>query len=290
MKVVTLTSEKLAPEVARLLRVECIKLRYHPFPDGEGKYILRRNLKNEKICYIESFYPDQFGSVLRTCFVIDLLKQRRASHITAVTPYIAFQRQDKPSIYESRSAEVVLDILSKSEINKLLTVDPHSEIVLKKYPFYGGGLDPSPCMIDYLKERDFDCQLIVATDDNPNVEKKMTSIAAALDLPFKMLHNHRDTSGKVHFDESRIKTDAKSAIIVDDIVAGGTTIKPAAGILRNSGIEDIRAVVTHVLASKETKHELEEAGIIELIGTDTVESESSEISVAPLIADYLRAN
>lgn len=290
MKVVTLTSTMLAPRVAEELGVEFIKIPYHPFPGGEGKYILHKNLKNKKICYIQSFYPHPFESILRTRFAIDLLKRKKASHITAIIPYLAFQRQDKPPLYESRNAKVALDILSKSGIDDFYTFDAHSEIVLEKYPFFRGNLDPSPCMINYLRGKYLGNSLIVATDDNDNTKIKMTNIATALDLPSKMLHNYRDSSGKVHFKESRIETDAKSVIIVDDVVAGGSTLKPAAGILRNSGIDEIYVVVTHALPTKEVELELEKAGIKEIISTDSIENKKfSKISVSPLIADLFKS-
>ncbi|MEM5790887.1 MAG: ribose-phosphate pyrophosphokinase-like domain-containing protein, partial [Candidatus Aenigmatarchaeota archaeon] len=143
MKVVTLTSKELAPKVAEKLGVKCVVVPYIPFKDGEGKYVLNKNLKNEEILYIQSFYPDQFGSIIHTCFVTDLLLENEVSCIEAVIPYLAFQRQDKPLKNESRNAEVSLKILSNSGIKELYTVDPHSEIVLKNYSFYKGSLDPS---------------------------------------------------------------------------------------------------------------------------------------------------
>lgn len=286
MKVVTLTSKILAPAVAQELGVEFIRIPYKPFSDGECKYILHKNLKNEEICYIQSFYPDQFASILRTCFLVDLLNQRKASYIKAFIPYLSFQRQDKPRSYESRNAKVVMEILSKSGIDNLWTVDAHSEIVLRKYSFFRGNLDPSYCIANYLRERGFDNSLIVAPDDN--AERKMVIIADALNLPYVMLHKYRDEQDHVHFKESSIKTDLKSAIIVDDVVAGGSTLKGTARILRKSSVEEIYAVVTHALVSEETELELSKVGIKEIISTDSIENKFSKISLAPLIADLFK--
>jgi len=296
MKVVTLMSTMLAPKVAKELNVECITFGYEPFGDGEGKYILHRNLKNEKICYIQSFYPKQFESVLRTRLAIDLLKQRGASYITVIIPYLAFQRQDKPLVYESRNAEVVLDILGGSGVDdfgieELLTVDPHSEIVLNKYPFFSGSLDPSDCMANYLRERGFDSPLIVAPDDNENAERKMVNIATALDSPCEGLHKHRDRkSGKLHFEKSSINTHGvKMAVIVDDVIGSGDTLKGAAEILGRSGVDEIYAVVTHALVSEKAEVKIKKSGIKEIISTDSIENKKfSRISLTPLIAKLFK--
>jgi len=286
MRVVTLTSKMLASKVAESLGVELIKLFYKPFSDGEGKYILRRDLENEEILYIQSFYPEQFASVVRTCFAVDLLKQREASYVKAVIPYLSFQRQDKPLPYESRNAKVVLEILKNSGIDELWTIDVHSEIVLKEYSMFKGNLNPTPRIIDYLKKRGFDNSLIVAPDDN--AQRKTLRISSALNLPHVMLHKYRDEEGRVRFEESSIKTNMKSAVIVDDVVSGGSTLKKAARILKNSGVEEIYAIVTHVLIQKGVENELFKAGIKEIISTDSVENKFSKISLAPLIVDLFK--
>jgi len=279
----------LAPKVAQELGVELIRVPYHPFSDGEGKYILHKNLKGEEVCYIQTFYPNQFESLLHTCFAVDLLNRRKASYIRAIIPYLSFQRQDNPRLYESRNAKVFMEILSKSGIGDLRTVDVHSEIVLNKYrPFFKGNLDPSPCIINYLREKKLDNSWIIAPDSNAEI--KMVKIADTLDLPCKMLHKHRDKTGQVRFEESSIKTGGlKSAIIIDDVIGRGDTLKGTAKILRNSGVEEIRAVVTHAIISEETELELSKAGIKEIISTDSIENKKiSKISLAQLIAGLFK--
>ncbi|MEM5834744.1 MAG: ribose-phosphate diphosphokinase [Candidatus Aenigmatarchaeota archaeon] len=290
MKVVTLTSRKLAPKVAQKLGIECVTIPYIPFKDGEGKYVLNKNLRNEEIVYIQSFYPDQFGSIVRTCFVTNLLLNNEVSCIKAVIPYLAFQRQDKPLKNESRNAEVALEILSSSGIKELYTVDPHSEIVLQKYSFYKGSLDPSNVIANYLKKRGLSNSLIVAPDKN--AERKAITIAKVLDSSYVNLEKRRDKNGRVFFDETSLKNlknikREKRAVIVDDLASGGSTLIPVAKELRNC-IDEIYAVVTHALIDRKSEKHILKAGIKEIISTDSVETKFSKISLADLIANLFK--
>jgi ribose-phosphate pyrophosphokinase len=293
MKVVTLNSKKLAPTVAQKLKVECRELSYFPFEDGEGKYVFDEDLKNEEIIFIQSLYPDQFSLLVKTCFAIDfLLNQKKAGCVTTIIPYLPFQRQDKPLPNESRNAEAALKILSSCGVEKLYTVDPHSEIILKKYPFYRGSLDPSYCIGNYLSRR-FRNPLIVAPDYN--AKRKASIIAKILSSEYVGLNKKRDEKGRVYFDDSSIKNlesmakGEECAIIVDDVVSGGSTLIPIAKALKSSGVKDVYAVVTHVLLNESNERRLFESGIKEIISTDSIENKFSKISLADLIVSLFRS-
>jgi len=294
MKVVTLTSKKLAPAVAKKLKVECEELTYFPFEDGEVKYVFDKDLKDEEIIFIQSLYPDQFGSLVRTCFGIDfLLNQKKVASVTAIIPYLPFQRQDKPLPNESRNAEVALRILSSCGIEKLYTIDPHSEIILKKYSFYKGSLDPSYYIGEYLKRRFLRNYLVVAPDYN--AKRKVSTIAKTLSSDYVALNKKRDEKGRVYFNSSSIENlenmakEKECAIIVDDVVSGGSTLIPVAKVLKSYGVKDVYAVVTHALLNEKNERRLYESGIKEIISTDSIESKFSKISLAALIVSLFKS-
>lgn len=62
----------------------------------------------------------------------------------------------------------------------------------------------------------------------------------------------------------------------------------AIGILKDHGAEDIYTGCTHPVLSGDALQNMKGAGAREVIGTDTIDSEISKVSVAPVIAEAVR--
>jgi len=56
------------------------------------------------------------------------LREWGANHVTAILPYLAYARQDKPTEYqrEPTTAKLMADLAIKSGLDRLITWDPHS--------------------------------------------------------------------------------------------------------------------------------------------------------------------
>ena len=79
----------------------------------------------------------------------------------------------------------------------------------------------------------------------------------------------------------------KTVVIFDDIISSGGTIVAAAEILKKLGAARILASCVHPLLIEDAEQRILSAGVEEIVGTDSMQSPVSKVSLAPLIATEL---
>jgi ribose-phosphate pyrophosphokinase len=96
--------------------------------------------------------------------------------------------------------------------------------------------------------------------------------------------------GDAHVEVRPRKSNAngRDVLIVDDIISTGGTIVEAVKILQSQGAQRVQVACTHPILAPGALAKINSAGVEDVIGTDTVPSAISRVSVAPLIADQLR--
>ena len=78
------------------------------------------------------------------------------------------------------------------------------------------------------------------------------------------------------------------AIIIDDIIATGGTIVNAVNILKQYGAETIDVCCVHPILTNNGVSRIYSVGANKIIGTNTLSSDTSRVSIAKSIADALR--
>jgi ribose-phosphate pyrophosphokinase len=81
----------------------------------------------------------------------------------------------------------------------------------------------------------------------------------------------------------------ETVIIFDDIISTGGTIVAAAKILKELGAKRVFAACVHPLLIGDAEKRILDAGVAEIVGTDSVPSQASKVSLAPLISTELKA-
>jgi ribose-phosphate pyrophosphokinase len=81
----------------------------------------------------------------------------------------------------------------------------------------------------------------------------------------------------------------ETVIVFDDIISTGGTIVGAAKILKELGAARVFAACVHPLLIGDAEKRILEAGVEEIVGTDSVTSHVSKVSLAPLISKELKA-
>jgi ribose-phosphate pyrophosphokinase len=81
----------------------------------------------------------------------------------------------------------------------------------------------------------------------------------------------------------------KTVIIFDDIISTGGTIVGAAKILREQGAERVFAACVHGLLIGDAEKRILDAGVEEIVSTDSVPGKTSKVTLAPLLSEALRA-
>lgn len=124
-------SANLAKEVSKLLGIKLGKIELGQFSDGETKVEILENVRGHETYIIQSTSYPTNDNLMELLLIADALKRSSAAKITAVIPYFGYARQDR-RVRSARvpiSAKIVADMLNIAGINRVLTVDLHSETI-----------------------------------------------------------------------------------------------------------------------------------------------------------------
>lgn len=279
----------LAKSIAGNLGIEYLQVESKIFPDGETCLRFTENFRNEKIILIHSCFPQQDIRLMELFMMLDAAKDLGAKDVIAVIPYLAYARQDKRfRMGETIGIKTVVKLIEACGADAFLTVDAHEVDILKLFNIKAINLTAMPELGKYLKELDLNKPVVIAPDKGAiDLAKK---VAAIIETDCTYFTKTRDLkTGKVETCAKNGDVEGRDAVLIDDMISTGGTIANSANIIKCQGAKKVIAACTHPLLIDNAKKRLKEAGIDEIIGTDTVESDVSKISVANIISEALRA-
>lgn len=128
MKIFSGSSNKpLAERITKELKINLSPLEIDIFPDGEERVRVVEKIVDEDTVVVQSTSPKPNDCYMELFFIVDALKRSGAKSVTAVAPYLGYQRQDH--VFrdgEAVSLEVIIETLEAVGMNKLITFDLHS--------------------------------------------------------------------------------------------------------------------------------------------------------------------
>ncbi|MGD0029320.1 MAG: ribose-phosphate diphosphokinase [Candidatus Bathyarchaeia archaeon] len=281
------SSKQLGEKIADLLRAEEVPVAFKNFPDGESYVRLEGNVQEEEAVIVQTTSPPQDSRLIQLALMADAAKRNGARKIRAVVPYLAYARQDKIFLPgEALSIEAIANMLRVAGVDNLLTVNVHQEKVLSKFPFPAETVSAIPLLAEYFKHRGFEGAFAVAPDEGATYIAEQAE--RVLKGGFGCLEKQRDRyTGQVSIEKRSLEAKGKTVIIFDDIISSGGTIVAAAKILKELGAEKIYSSCVHPLLIGDAEKRILDAGVEEIVGTDSVPCHVSKVSLAPLIAKKL---
>lgn len=181
----------------------------------------------------------------------DTLKQWGAAHVTAVLPYLAYGRQDKPSRYrrEPTTARFMADLGLKAGIDRLVTWHPHCA---QLHGFYENtrvdALDAVELFADRFGRFEGRDDVIAVAPD-VGASRFVTYAGRALGIPSAIASKVRPRA------EEAITTEIigdftgkRIAIVLDDMIGtGGTMYSLIRKLVEEKGIEEVYLGASHNL-------------------------------------------
>ncbi len=291
------SSQLLGMRIAKLLNIQTITTETKKFPDGES--YLRLNIDDEsiiegnEIIIIQttgaSIKENQNARIMELFMMISAVKRMNPKNLTIIVPYLAYSRQDKifrPG--ESKFANVIAKMLDSLGIDNFFTVDIHEPSVLNEFSIPAKNLDPMPEIANYIKSFDLNNPLIIAPDKGAVTRSEQIATHLGENVPVKLFQKERDVrTGEVEM-FADIDLSGHDIIISDDIIATGGTMANAIKISKKCGANKVLAVGTHALLLNNATFRILDAGADEIIGTDSIDSPVSRVSLAPLIVQELK--
>jgi ribose-phosphate pyrophosphokinase len=283
------SSEELAVKTAKLANCEKVEVINKRFPDGEIYVRINGNIKNDIVAIIQTTSPPQNHNLMQLAFIANAAKLAGAKKVIAITPYLAYARQDKMFLTgENISIETVVRILNASGIDELITINVHQESVLKRFSIKAKTISAIPLLAKYFEKNGFRGAFVLAPDKGAIYIAEQAKKILAGECGY--LEKQRDRyTGELRVAKKSFNVKRKTAIIFDDIISTGGTIVKATKILLELGASRVFAACVHPILIGDAEKRILDAGVEEIIGTDSVPSHFGKVSLAPIISQEIKA-
>lgn len=283
-------SEQLAERVSEELDCEYTTVERKQFPDGEIYVRIPEKVEGKETVIIQSTCHPPNQNYIELFLLLDAVRDLGAKKITTVIPYFAYARQDdRFKSGEAISFQTVAKLIESAGADEVYTIDLHAHQIggtLEVFNISTRNLTATPLLAQYAAEEfELDNPVIMGPDGEARqwAEKASDSIGADWDFMTK----ERLGPEEVEIKPRELEVKGKDVLLIDDIISTGRTIVKAIQILEEHGANNVYAACTHPVLVTNALEKIEMAGAEEVIGTDTIPSKISVVSVAPLIAEAI---
>ncbi|EJP73696.1 MAG: ribose-phosphate pyrophosphokinase [Gammaproteobacteria bacterium] len=262
----------LAEEVCNILNVPLAPLDIGYFSDGEIKVEIEANVRGHDTFIIQSTCAPSNKNVMELMFLADALKRSSASRVTAIVPYFGYARQDR-RVRSARvpiSAKVVADMFDAVGIDRVLTVDLHSETIQGFFDMPADNVYATKLMVDDIKANNERDEIIVVSPDVGGVVRSR-ALAKQLDgTDLAIIDKRRAAANQSEVMNIIGDINGKVCIVPDDIIDTAGTLCNAADALKEQGAAAVKAYITHPVLSGPAIERLENSAIDELVVTNSI--------------------
>lgn len=288
------SNKPLAEQIAKELGISLSPLELHVFPDGETRVQVQEKVLDEDTVVVQSTSTPADHNYMELFFIVDALKRSGAKSVTAVIPYLGYQRQDH--IFrdgEAVSLQVIVQTLEAVGVDTVIGCDFHTIRVPELFHIPVMHLSALPLFAEKIRELSVRNFVISSTRERSHEDLSVTSflrddntvlvspdrggirriklLSEMLDnMPFAVIEKNRDLSSGFVTAENIEGELAKRALIIDDMITSGKTMIAAAQLLQQKGAEEMHAFATHPVFSDDAKRLLDNSDIKKIYVTDTV--------------------
>ncbi|SEH17708.1 ribose-phosphate pyrophosphokinase [Natronorubrum sediminis] len=276
------TSQSLAAALARDLEEPLAAVEYNRFPDGEVLASVPNFDDDRAIVVASTVSSDAHLEVLQ---LQDAVREAGASEVVTVLPYMGYGRQD--TAFEAGhpiSARAVARAISTGA-DRVLTVNPHEEAVCDFFEPTATAVDAAGRLADPLPE-DLANPVFLSPDAGAiDLAKTVRDTYGDGDTDYFEKTRHSGT--EVEITPSDVDVAGRDVVVTDDIIATGSTMSEAVAVLQERDVGNVFVTCVHPLLARDAVTKLSRAGVSAIYGTDTIERQTSTVSVAPAIAAKL---
>ena len=280
-------STDLAKRIARKLKSPYIKTEKKIFPDGESKITINQIPKKSVVVVVQSTYPPVDSNLLELLSIVSKV-QKFSSKVYAVIPYMGYARQDREFLGgEIVTIGVVGRLLKAAGVKKVLTVDIHSKLALKEIKISSENVSATDVLVKYFKKLKMKEPLVVSPDMGG--QERAKKFASLLKTDFIALKKHRDRkTGKVNILSGKVNVKNRDLILVDDMISTGGSVVKATQFLKKQKCRRVFVACTHALLVNDAAKNIKNAGVSQIISTNTIPGESAKVDVSKVISDALK--
>ena len=228
--------------------------------------------------------------------MIDALKRASAANINVVMPYYGYARQDRKSkSREPITAKLVANLMEKAGADRVIVLDLHAPQIQGFFDVPIDHLMSVNLLSDYfIDNTDLNFEEVVVVSPDHGGVTRARKMADRLKTPIAIIDKRRPKPNVSEVMNIVGEIDGRTAIIIDDIIDTGGTIKQAAQALLDKGAKEVYACCTHPVLSGPAIERLEESVIKEVVVTNSIQlgpekkiDKIKELSIAGLLSEAI---
>jgi ribose-phosphate pyrophosphokinase len=273
---------RLASEISATLGIPLCDAGVDRFSDGEIRVRIRETVRGADVFVLQPTCPPVNENLMELLLIIDALRRASASRVIAVMPYYGYARQDRKHTGRVPiSARLVANLIEAAGADRVLTMDLHAGQIQGFFNIPVDNLRSDWLFAEHIEKTfgDVPDAVVVSPDAGGAVRARM--VAERLDLPLAVLEKRRSQDGaRIEVMNVIGDVDGKKAILIDDILASGSTLMKAATNLLDRGACEVTAYCTHGIFAGDSVSALEESALKRVVVTNTIINERAEKSDA----------
>jgi ribose-phosphate pyrophosphokinase len=286
---------RLAQDVVRHLSISIGRAVVGRFSDGEVMVEILENVRGKDVFVLQSTSMPTNDNLMELLVLVDALKRASAGRITAAIPYFGYARQDRRprSVRVPITAKVVANMLTTVGIDRLLTMDLHSDQIQGFFDIPVDNIYSMPILLGHLWKNDYQNLVVVSPDVGGVVRARQ--MAKRLECDLAIIDKRRPKFNVAKVMNIIGDVDGRTCVIMDDMVDTANTLCEAARALKEQGAASVMAYCTHAVLSGKAVERIADSALDKLVVTDTIPLREDakactrihQLSVASLLAETM---
>ncbi len=287
---------KLAEDVVRKLNLRLGRAIVGRFSDGEVMVEILENVRGKDVFVLQSTCTPTNDNLMEIMVMVDALKRASAGRITAAIPYMGYARQDRRprSARVAITAKVVANMLTTAGVDRVLTMDLHSDQIQGFFDIPVDNIYASPILLGDVWKQNYENLMVVSPDVGGVVRARALAKRLEADLAIIDKRRPKPNVAKVMHIIGEVKD--RTCVLMDDMVDTANTLCEAAAALKEHGAARVVAYCTHPVLSGNAVSRIANSALDELVVTDTIPLRDDaracprirQLSVAELLAETMQ--
>jgi ribose-phosphate pyrophosphokinase len=287
---------ELARKICEYLKIKLSDAFVGRFSEGEIRVKINENVRGKDVFIVQSTCPPSNDNLMELLVMMDALKRSSANRITAVIPYFGYARQDrKDQPRVPITAKLVANLLTVAGANRILTMDLHAGQIQGFFDIPVDHLFAVGVFKDYFASNQQLKDLVIVSPDVGSI-KMARAYAKRVGAGLAIIDKRRLTPESTEVVHIMGDVEGKNIIIVDDLIATGSTLNEAVEALKKAGAKSVRAAISHGILTGAAIQNIDKCKHLEeLVITDSIPLDKAKqharikvLTVADLLGEAIK--
>lgn len=260
------------------------------FEDGEHKARPLVSVRGEDVYVVQSLHGDADASgddkLVRLLFFCGALRDHGAARVTALVPYLAYgrkERQTKP--FDPVSTRYLAQLFEAVGIDALVTLETHSITALQNaFRIPTVHIDAAVLFAARAARLVGDGRLVVVSPDPGGIKRaqlfgELLQRRLGQPVGFAFIEKRR-SAGRVSGSLLAGAVSGATALLFDDLISTGGTLRRAAATCVENGARQVLAFAAHGLFAAGAEQMLLDPALVAVVVADTVTAPQFSVAAA----------